>query len=224
MSDVHAIFRQVGHDQWEAYSRPVSVYAGGSSLPVARDEWARAAEAHLQNEWPNTTVIEHVEHEVAPDIFIRTAVDHAAGRRERVANVLRDGLARPEVLATTRRTALESSAGDIVFVCCLPTDRIQWVSEQLGRMDAVQVSAPYGQEGGVWWMPLASPNVEVEAPGTRTLHDAGLGGPDATIADLVAVIDSDHGGPRDAMPGQSQRKRAERTSAVARRTGALVAA
>lgn len=184
MIDLHVIFREVTAKQWEAYSRPASIYAGGRSLDEARDEFLRAAEFHFEDDWPSICVLEHTEREAAPGIFMRTALDRFLRQRERVADVLRASLRLPTQLAVTRAQALESSTGDIVFVCCMPDDRISWLSDQLGRTDAVQVSAPFGDDG-LWWMPLAAPLAEVPPGEAETLADAGLDGDDARVADLV---------------------------------------
>lgn len=185
MSDLHAIFRLNALDgTWDAYSRPTSVHAGGRSLDQARDEFLRAAAFHFDGDWTTVTVVEHTEREIASGVFVRIARDRHVRERERTADVLRASLTVGSQLETTRSGALESSTGDVVFVSCVPGDRLVWLADQLARTDAVQVCAPVG-DNMVWWMPLASPHADVPPNESETLADAGLGGHDATVADLL---------------------------------------
>lgn len=186
MSDLHAIFRQTAPDHWEAYSRPVSIHAAGPTWDQARDEFLRAAEFHFDDDWPEVSIVHHIEREAVPGVWVRTALDRYSMQREHVADALRHSLSIDDQLRYTLASALESSTGDIVFVCCVPGDRLSWVSDQLARTDAFQVAARL-QGQMYWWMPLAAAASTKATEDSETLLEAGLTGPEATVADLVPI-------------------------------------
>lgn len=186
MNNLHAIFRaKPDGSSWEAYSRPVSIHAGGTSLEAARDEFGRAAEFHFEEEWPNVNVVTHVERQVVPGVFARTALDRFVAQRDYDVDVLTGALGNPRELEHLRRSATTlASTGDIVFVCCVAGDLIDWVIGQLGRTEALQVCTTVA-ENGLWWTTLAAPFSTYGGDDTETLEDAGLLHDGATVGDLM---------------------------------------
>lgn len=186
MNDLHAIFRaKPDGSSWEAYSRPVSIHAGGPSLDAARDEFSRAAEFHFEDDWPEINVITHVERQVVPGVYARTTLDRYAAERDYDVEALTETLRNPRNLDHLRRSATTlASTGDVVFVCCVPGDKLEWVIAQLGGTEALQVCTTVAQYG-LWWTTLASPHSTYGGDDTETLADAGLTDDDATVADLI---------------------------------------
>jgi hypothetical protein len=83
----------------------------------------------------------HVEREVG-GVFIRVAHDEQYAARQEVADRIAAALANP-VLAERLRGAPANWAGEVVFICALPTDTRAWLDHQTEEGDgAVIVFVP----------------------------------------------------------------------------------
>lgn len=200
--ELHVVYRHVGASSWEVYSRPVSIHTDGRTLQEAREHYADIAQDQFGSDWSEVTVIEHRELMVMPGVFIRIATDRHTLDREKVAQVFRASLtisAQWELLQNSDVPV--SSTGDVVFLACVDSDPLDWVTSQLGRGDALQVAC-LRDANAVWWMPLAAPDAELNQP-TETLAQAGLTTPSSTVADLMEVNTDPIVAPGVALPASS---------------------
>lgn len=184
--ELHVVYRHVGPSSWEAYSRPVSIHSDGRTLEDARDEFAAAAEFHFAGQWNSIVTLEHIERQVAPGVFVRTAIDRHLLDRDQVMKVLRASLTVPAQVELLENSGVPiASTGDVVFVACVDSDPMPWLASQLGRADAFQVACLRGSNA-VWWMPLASAGADLTIE-SESLAEAGLSSPTSTVADLMKV-------------------------------------
>ena len=172
MSTLHAVFRSQG-GSWEAYSAPVSVYAGGRTREQAREEFREAAEFHFGDAWPDVDVVEHIERAVSPGVFARTAIDRRSLDRQDGERVLRASLSVPHQVRQIQESAV-ATTGDHVFVVCVPVDRLDWVTSQITSRDSVQVCVA-SPRGLLWWTTLSGVEAAGSRDGTESLGDLGLG-------------------------------------------------
>ena len=186
MNDLHAVFRASrSGDYWEAYSRPVSIYAGGATFEQARDEFTRAAEFFFDSEWLEVNLVTHVEHEIMAGLYSRVALDRYHAERERTVEVLRASLTMPSQLEHLRSAVTTYAAtGDTVFVSCIASDPLDWVVDQIARTDVLQVCSSVG-DNAVWWTTLASPKSDYLNDDSETLAEAGLSVDSSTVGDLM---------------------------------------
>lgn len=119
-----------------------------------------------------------------PGVYVRTAVDRHTLDRENTARLFRNSLNVPSQREHLRSGAAEASTGDVVFVCCLASDRLDWVIGQLAGTDSLQVCVSVAGDM-LWWTTLAAPNSTYSEEESETLGEAGLTGDAATIADLI---------------------------------------
>lgn len=208
MSTLHAVLRSAG-ERWEAYSAPVSIYAGGPTREQARREFREAAAFHFGGAWDRVELAEHVERAVAPGVFARAAVDRRSLDRLAGERLLRSSLEVPDQLAAVMtRTDEIAATGDHIFVVCVLEDRLEWVTEQIMPRESLHVclAAP---GDGLWWTTLSGAQVP-SVTGQTTLEEVGLDGSEATVADMVAHEHRSGGYPsgRSRRPDELLRGRA----------------
>jgi hypothetical protein len=109
----------------------------------------------------------HLEHELH-GVVVRVAQDALRWERQVLAERVAAALG-VEEQATTMRAAPANSLGDIVYVCALPSDTVEWVVQQMenGR-DAVTVALPVADEL-IWTTAFAT----ADGGAVRTITDAG---------------------------------------------------
>lgn len=187
MTFLHCILRSPSEpraDSWEVYSAPTSIYADGSSREEAEQNFRSAAEFHFGDQWPQIELVVHLEREVAPGVYARTAFDTRGYERAEGAGVLRAALTVPEQYRHLERSAEHANTGDLVVAVCVPQDTMGWLTSQMAATESLLVGVA-SVANMFWWTALSgylAPGAEDSA---GTLAELGLSRPDATVADLM---------------------------------------
>lgn len=195
---VHAIFRSVPDaedpvsvERWEAYSYPVSIYAGGETLEEVRSAWLDAARTHFGAEFDDISFVPHVERMLLDGVWARITVGNdQAALRDSVARRMQLALTVQEQLEDFRQNALLAATGDAVIICCLPSDTLGTVLDQMGDHDSVLICAEVS-ELGLWWMPLAG-GASIDADKLQhpqSLAELGLSRT-STVSDVIVQMES----------------------------------
>ncbi|KLL12991.1 MULTISPECIES: hypothetical protein [Protofrankia] len=122
----------------------------------------------------------HLEQELR-GVVVRTAQDRFGWERQMVAERVGAALG-VESQAEQLRTAEPNSAGEIVYVCALPTDPVSWLTAQLDEAaDPVAVALP-AAESMLWTLRFGAGNRRGEEPVGVVYR------PETTFGELVTTF------------------------------------
>ncbi len=189
---LHVIYRHEptsdGEPTWHSYSYPTAVYASGYALEDLREAFREAVAFHY-GETPVPQLVEHLEHQAAPGVFLRVAVDRQTLDRDYVESTMRAALTRESVHRPRFAAEQVSASGDIVVVCAVASDRLGWVFEQMGEHDALHIAMAVS-DFGVNIATVAGPSGIPDPTGSLTLNEVGLSS-ESTIGEFMVAVTPD---------------------------------
>lgn len=163
----------------DTFARP-----GGATLLAAAATLADARAAAM-DQLRGHRVVEHLEHELDGDLFLRRALDQEVLRRDEVAGLLGDCLTDRRVRTWLAKTLTDPGETPVV-VACVPGDPVSWI---VGQYDtAPLVVAIAVSNSRAWWSLLAEPSAVPPDRVQADLSELGLLESDATVEDWMVKV------------------------------------
>lgn len=191
-SPLHVVYREEqvapGELNWHSDSLPTAVHVGGYTLEDARGRFREAA-AFLCDGQALPPMAEHLERQVTDGVFVRVAVDRHSLDREYVRASLATALAQPVGFRPEFAEVAVAATGDHIVVCCVGTDLLGWVFEQMSDHDVLHVALAAG-EVGVALTAIAGPAVAAASAEAPTLAGIGLTA-ESTVGEFVHAVAAD---------------------------------